>query len=598
MKNMLNLSVDLHDVQITNNEAIGSIPDNAFDGMYLLKRLQLQNIGLLKIPKRLPESIIYLNLAFNKIKDLSVEVRKAFQKMKALQYLDMQYNMLHTFAVQTVQPLHKLQWVHLKGNPLDCECGLWPFVKWVNNRTKLAYHNTEGFFGRCSSPPSQKGTDIRALSTYFKHEKVCVPPNCGWDGTSGVINCSYAMQDKLLDAEPEIHNIPPIPPNSYWKTIDLSSLRLKAANINLTHLTELETVILFNNSMNVIPIEGLPKSVKIIKMANNNITKLPQRDVGLLQHRFKAIDCIDLRNNKIRTISEEDVGYFQHLSSLKLRGNPLICDCKIRPLVSWISANHDIPSSKDHDFQNLLCHGPDEVKGKVIATLKDGDYCPSIKISAVIGGLLAGVMVLVVIFFCSLGYYRKRGKIKEREAILQGFRDLLQQEAEYKDTDPETGIIDNSRIKYDAFLSYSAHDEDADFAAMLSDELEIKHSYKLCIHERDFLPGMGIADNIVECIGASKRIILILSQHFLSSPWCQYEVQIALTELHQKRKSKLLIPILLEDLDENIEGSVKTFLSLIKAIKIPDDNSHTSWAAFWQELLRAMPDDRILDNAG
>lgn len=52
---------------------------------------------------------------------------------------------------------------------------------------------------------------------------------------------------------------------------------------------------------------------------------------------------------------------------------------------------------------------------------------------------------------------------------MQGFRDLLQQEAEYKDTDPETGIINDSRIKYDAFLSYSANDEDADFAAMLSD---------------------------------------------------------------------------------------------------------------------------------
>lgn len=58
-------------------------------------------------------------------------------------------------------------------------------------------------------------------------------------------------------------------------------------------------------------------------------------------------------------------------------------------------------------LQNLLCYGPNKVKGKGIATLEDEDYCPGIKISAVIGGLVAGVMVLVVIFFCSLGYYRK-----------------------------------------------------------------------------------------------------------------------------------------------------------------------------------------------
>lgn len=59
-----------------------------------------------------------------------------------------------------------------------------------------------------------------------------------------------------------------------------------------------------------------------------------------------------------------------------------------------------------------------------------------------------------------------------------------------------------------------------------------------------------------------------------------------------------MIYFVLQDLDENIEGSVKTFLSLIKAIKIPDNDSDTSWAGFWQELLCAMPDDRILGDVG
>lgn len=75
------------------------------------------------------------------------------------------------------------------------------------------------------------------------------------------------------------------------------------------------------------------------------------------------------------------------------------------------------------------------------------------------------------------------------------------------------------------------------------------------------------------------------------------------TSFHYKLKQvhKLFIniqPFVLQELDENIEGSVKTFLSLIKAIKIPEDNSHTSWATFWQELLSVMPDNRILDAAG
>lgn len=54
------------------------------------------------------------------------------------------------------------------------------------------------------------------------------------------------MLQKLLGGDPELHNVPPIPGNSYWKTIDLSSLQLQVANINLTNLVELETVILFS----------------------------------------------------------------------------------------------------------------------------------------------------------------------------------------------------------------------------------------------------------------------------------------------------------------------------------------------------------------
>lgn len=77
-------------------------------------------------------------------------------------------------------------------------------------------------------------------------------------------------------------------------------------------------------------------------------------------------------------------------------------------------------------------------------------------------------------------------------------------------------------------------------------ELEDKRGYTLCLNERDFIPGAGITDNIVECIGESKHIILILSNSFASSPWCQYEVQVSLAELHRRRKSQFIISLLLE----------------------------------------------------
>ena len=76
--------------------------------------------------------------------------------------------------------------------------------------------------------------------------------------------------------------------------------------------------------------------------------------------------------------------------------------------------------------------------------------------------------------------------------------------------------------------------------------LEDTRGRKLCIHERDFVPGCGIADNIVKCISLSRRVIIIISKKYIESAWCQYEVQVALAQIHQHRRGKLLIPVLLE----------------------------------------------------
>ena len=77
-------------------------------------------------------------------------------------------------------------------------------------------------------------------------------------------------------------------------------------------------------------------------------------------------------------------------------------------------------------------------------------------------------------------------------------------------------------------------------------ELEDCRERKLCLHERDFVPGRGIASNIVEAIVASRKVILVISRKYATSSWCQYEVQVALAQLHKRRSGRLLVPVLLE----------------------------------------------------
>ena len=77
--------------------------------------------------------------------------------------------------------------------------------------------------------------------------------------------------------------------------------------------------------------------------------------------------------------------------------------------------------------------------------------------------------------------------------------------------------------KYDAFISY--HHEDSLWVRHeLLPRLENGHSqFRVCVHERDFIVGETVADNIVSAINASRRMILLLSNAFLHSHWCHME---------------------------------------------------------------------------
>ena len=66
---------------------------------------------------------------------------------------------------------------------------------------------------------------------------------------------------------------------------------------------------------------------------------------------------------------------------------------------------------------------------------------------------------------------------------------------------------------YDIFVSFAG--EDFDFVRdHLMPELEGTQNLRLCVHERDFIPGRNIVDNIVEAVESSKKVVLYL--HYLS----------------------------------------------------------------------------------
>ena len=77
--------------------------------------------------------------------------------------------------------------------------------------------------------------------------------------------------------------------------------------------------------------------------------------------------------------------------------------------------------------------------------------------------------------------------------------------------------------EFDVFVSY-CHEDNEWVCKELRPRLENSQPpFRLCLHERDFVAGAAVADNISAAINTSRRMVLLLSRAFLRSHWCYME---------------------------------------------------------------------------
>ena len=150
---------------------------------------------------------------------------------------------------------------------------------------------------------------------------------------------------------------------------------------------------------------------------------------------------------------------------------------------------------------------------------------------------------------------------------------------------------DDYEYTYDAFVAYSKKD-----FPWIKDQLMPnidkayfgEDGYKLCVHERDWLAGVDIVENIVKSIAESRRTILVLSEHFAASRWCQFEMAIAHLRLEAEgnKKSRLLV-ILLDDIPPALLTPRLIYLLSLKTyLTWPDDP--VAQIAFWKTLRKSL----------
>ncbi|VDI83979.1 Hypothetical predicted protein [Mytilus galloprovincialis] len=141
----------------------------------------------------------------------------------------------------------------------------------------------------------------------------------------------------------------------------------------------------------------------------------------------------------------------------------------------------------------------------------------------------------------------------------------------------------DGQYEYDAFVSYDNNDRFFVHDKLLTC-LEREAELKLCIHNRDFLPGNDIAGNITSAIHNSRKVVIVMSHNYLDSYWCMFEYNMAKVEsIYSRNKENILFLVFLEKMSpKDLPLIVLELVQSSSYIEYPNDEFGDT--VFWNKL--------------
>ncbi|XP_070492281.1 protein toll-like [Chironomus tepperi] len=533
-------SIDVHNESYTETYVVAS----RFQKLQNLEDLNLKNNSIKTIFEDFTlTNLKRLDLSYNNITILS-KTDLQFTSKRELT-IDLRHNNIETVYfnhyINDENPTQMV--VYLEHNPIICNCQILDFVKYIKNPELIKKTGIEIELGdlNCTKPEKMRGrsiVDVKPLELTCPFddpssnmEKRC-PETCS--------SCDVRLDDRtlLLDcyANLSISSLPNAANSS------LQNVELKIEGQGLTEIPSSASV-------------GYKQITKLF-LADNEI-----RSIGELPPKLVELE---LQNNQIEVLNDTTImslNYSTTLKSMKLSGNPWRCDCSNLAFINFVQKSY----TKILDYSEMTCR-----TGEFVNTLTASGLCSEDNFIVVLACIILAVFSIIV-GTCAALYYKYQKQIKMWLYSHNLFLWFVTEEELDKDK------------SYDAFVSY-AH-QDADFVTdHLVPQLEkCVVPYKLCFHERDFLPGLEISTQISNSINESKRTIVVMSPHYLASNWGQWEFRVAQSQAATEKRSRIIV-ILYGDIGDinKLEPETRDYLKLNTYVKWGD-----KW--FWEKLRYAMP---------
>ncbi|NXT83210.1 TLR1 protein, partial [Zapornia atra] len=353
-------------------------------------------------------------------------------------------------------------------------------------------------------------------------------------------------------------------------------------------LTELD---LSSNQLTDAVFECLPVNIKILDLQNNQITSVPTgmaelkslAELNLAANRladlpgcggFVSLEQLNVEMNSILTPSADFFQRCPRVRELQAGQNPFKCSCELQEFIrverqsggrlfGWPAA--------------YTCEYPEDLRGTQLKDFHLSELACNTTLLLVTALLLTLVLVAVVAFLCI--YLDVPWYVRMTWQWTQTKRRAWHSSPEEQER----------VLQFHAFVSYSERDSQWVKNELIPNLEKGEGCVQLCQHERNFIPGRSIVENIILCIEKSYKSIFVLSPNFVQSEWCHYELYFAHHKLFSENSNSLIL-ILLEPIPPYIIPAryhkLKALMAKRTYLEWPKERSKRP--LFWANLRAAI----------
>lgn len=349
----------------------------------------------------------------------------------------------------------------------------------------------------------------------------------------------------------------------------------------LNGLTQLEEIDFSANAfsqMNDVFFRSQGHSLTRLILKDNVFSEFP-----ISVQNFTKLQYIDISYSKIRYLSTKTMKELDTLNNrvdnkleVHLNNNYLECNCESMHFIEWLHQTNVTLDNKG----NYTCEYIDGSKTSttsVYRTLKNlKTKCVS-KLWLVLAICLS--IILIIILVGSIIGYKYRVTLQYWYlSIRRKYRHYVRIEGESKD------------YKYSAFVAYH-HSDYKWVCGPLCSFLEKEKGLSLCLHHRDFVPGNLIADNIIEAVSISRKVVMVVSKNFLESSWCEFELDMARMQMFQENRDMLIVILLHSISSTEMPKSLLKIWNKVTCIEASSDFVDKHFNAdhiFWKRLYESL----------